>query len=93
VTVPCPDWHGIVTRPSSVREARSVRLRIVRWGRKHHELEVQLAPAADPLVWEGRLPVVTSPPVRIAARRAADLAAEAPLPASSSAPLATPDAA
>jgi hypothetical protein len=65
----------------------------VRWSRKHHEVDEPAAPIADPLVWEGRLPVVTSPPVRIAARRAAELAAEAPLPAASVAPHATSDAA
>jgi hypothetical protein len=96
--MPCLTWHGIVTRPSSVGDRRRVRLRLVRWSRRSVEPK-HAAPERDepevaspsPLVWEGRLPVVSSKPVRIAARRAAELAAEAPMPAP--APHATPDAA
>ena len=79
----------------------------MRWSRRHgehgqpkhaapprhdDEPDTEATPGVEPLVWEGRLPTVTAPPVRIAARRAADLAAETK-PAPGSGSHATPDAA
>jgi hypothetical protein len=50
-------------------------------------------PGVEPLVWDGRLPTVSAPPVRIAARRAADLAAEVNPASAGPGSHATPDAA
>jgi len=57
------------------------------------EAEPESALTVAPLVWEGRLPTVTSPPVRIAARRASELAAESTRSAPIPTPHAAPDAA